>query len=330
MTGIAFVVPTVGRPSLRALLERLPAQAGEVIVVDDRPAKRPPLWTPSSAKVIPGPGRGPAAARNAGWRASDAGWIVFLDDDVIPGPGWWGDLQADLAQPETVDGVQGRILVPQGHPNELSDWAASTARLSDAAWITADMAYRREALEEVGGFDERFPRAYREDTDLAYRIRQSGRELVLGRRRTLHPVRTEGRWISLRMQRGNADDALLRRTYGPGWHRLLGVPHGRRRIHALTTTSALVTAAWTISALTRGGARFKTAGLLAGATWALATTEFVLSRRRHAPAEPLAALIATSVAIPPVAIAHWLRGWWQHRGTPALRTPFTSTDRGYA
>jgi len=315
MTSVAFVVPTVGRPSLGTLLTRLPAGAGEVIVVDDRPVKRAPLWTSPSARVISGPGRGPAAARNAGWRASDAGWIVFLDDDVIPGPGWWGDLLADLAQPETVAGVQARILVPQGHPNERSDWAACTARLSDAAWITADMAYRREALEEVGGFDERFRRAYREDTDLAYRIRQSGRELVLGRRRTLHPVRTEGRWISLRMQRGNADDALLRRRYGAGWHRRLGVPRGRRRLHAVTTASALATAAWTVSALTRKRARFKTAGLLAGTTWALATTEFVLSRRRHAPAEPLAALIATSIAIPPVAIAHWLRGWWKHRHT---------------
>ena len=33
------------------------------------------------------------------------------------------------------------------------------------------MAYRRTALEAVGGFDERFPRAFREDADLALRVR---------------------------------------------------------------------------------------------------------------------------------------------------------------
>ena len=32
-------------------------------------------------------GRGPAAARNAGWRAAAATeWVAFLDDDVRVGP----------------------------------------------------------------------------------------------------------------------------------------------------------------------------------------------------------------------------------------------------
>ena len=34
------------------------------------------------------------------------------------------------------------------------------------------MAYRRAALVAVDGFDERFPRAYREDADLALRVRR--------------------------------------------------------------------------------------------------------------------------------------------------------------
>ena len=43
-----------------------------------------------------------------------------------------------------------------------------------ASWITADMTYRRSALAEVGGFDERFPRAFREDADLALRLQAGG------------------------------------------------------------------------------------------------------------------------------------------------------------
>ena len=42
-----------------------------------------------------------------------------------------------------------------------TDWERSTAGLQDARWATADMAFARGALEAVGGFDERFPRAYR-------------------------------------------------------------------------------------------------------------------------------------------------------------------------
>jgi hypothetical protein len=38
------------------------------------------------------------------------------------------------------------------------------------------MTYRRAALTEAGGFDERFPRAYREDADLALRVRDHGRD----------------------------------------------------------------------------------------------------------------------------------------------------------
>ena len=36
------------------------------------------------------------------------------------------------------------------------------------------MAYRRAALAAVGGFDERFPRAFREDADLALRMMAAG------------------------------------------------------------------------------------------------------------------------------------------------------------
>ncbi|MEV0718645.1 glycosyltransferase, partial [Asanoa sp. NPDC050611] len=78
---ISIVVPTLRRPSLRVLLDALTAQVGadpvEIILVDDRA------------------GRGPAAARNRGWRAARGDWVVFVDDDVVPDPGWWRCLRSD-------------------------------------------------------------------------------------------------------------------------------------------------------------------------------------------------------------------------------------------
>src|SRR5262249_37803476 len=133
-----------------------------------------------------------------------------------------------------VGGVQGRLTVPAPDPGTGGDWAASTTGLERAWWATADMAYRRDALARVGGFDERFPRAYREDAELAYRVTGPGSRLVRGAGRSTHPVRPAGPWVSLRSQRGNADDALLRRLWGPHWHSLLVVPVGRRPRHAVT------------------------------------------------------------------------------------------------
>ena len=59
---------------------------GRILVVDDRRDRAEPLAGVRGAevKVLEGAGRGPAAARNVGWRASDAAWVVFVDDDVEP------------------------------------------------------------------------------------------------------------------------------------------------------------------------------------------------------------------------------------------------------
>ncbi|MFB9338611.1 glycosyltransferase family 2 protein, partial [Actinoplanes octamycinicus] len=225
---ISVVIPTLGRPSLHELLDRLDDPSLEVIVVDDRPVKEPIPRV--KARIIAGPARGPAAARNAGWRAARHDWVVFLDDDVLPDQDWPRRLRADLAAagPE-IGGVQGVLRVPLPADRRPTDWERVTAGLADGAWITADMAFRRAALAAVGGFDERLPRAFREDAELAFRVRQAGWSLRRGDRRTTHPVRPESRWVSLRTQRGNADDALLRRLYGPRWRDLVAVPPGRRR-----------------------------------------------------------------------------------------------------
>ncbi|MEU8382700.1 glycosyltransferase [Streptosporangium sp. NPDC048865] len=212
---ITVVIPTVGRPSLAGTLAAL-GTAIPVIVVDDRPegasAGLPRM--PDHVRTLRSGGRGPAAARNTGWRAAGTPWVAFLDDDVVPRPGWEEALRADLTGlPGDVGGSQGRIEVPLPPGRRPTDAERNTAALAGARWITADMAYRREALERTGGFDERFPRAYREDADLALRVTAAGYRLVRGERVTRHPVRDDGPWASVRLQRGNADDALMRHVH---------------------------------------------------------------------------------------------------------------------
>jgi histidinol-phosphate phosphatase family protein len=324
------VIPTLGRPCLQACLDALAAADGplpqQVVLADDRrdTADPLPVTVPEPlagrTEVVTLEGRGPAAARNAGWRAAEvADWVAFLDDDVRVGPRWRAELMADLArQPADVAGVQGVIEVPLPPDRRPTDWERGTAGLASARWITADLAYRRGALLAAGGFDERFPRAFREDADLALRLLDQGWSLRPGTRRTTHPVRPASRWASVKAQAGNADDVLMRRLHGHGWYRRAEAAPGRRRGHA--ATSALLASSvltWSLSRLTSGPirARYRRAAWLTGAGWLASWTEFTAARVRPGPrtTAEISTMAVTSALIPPLAIGHYLRGQWRYR-----------------
>ncbi|MBO8193617.1 glycosyltransferase [Streptomyces oryzae] len=312
----AVVIPTLGRPSLagtlRALAEAGPPRPRRIVLVDDRPGRACdplPVQVPGSlaslVEVVTGAGAGPAAARNVGWRAAEEEWIAFLDDDVLPGEHWTRRLAADLAAAgPAAAGSQGRITVPLPGHRAPTDWERNTAGLAGARWITADMAYRRTALEAVGGFDERFRRAFREDADLALRLLDEGWQLVRGRRHTVHPVRPAGRWVSVRAQRGNADDVLMTRIHGPDWWRRAGATRGRLPRHAAVTAAAG-------AALGTLAAGHRRAAAVLGGLWLLGTAEFLHARLRPGPLTPDEGftMLVSSVLIPPVATCHWANAW---------------------
>jgi len=329
--AVSIVVPTLGRPSLVPLLSSLAGSAGplpdRLVLVDDRPEPGPlPEVPPTLAgrtQVVRSGGRGPAAARNAGWRAAveaadgTTAWVAFVDDDVVVSDTWLADLGDDLGSvPDDVGGVQGRVVVPLPADRAPTDWERGTAGLQDGWWITADMAYRHAALHAVGGFDERFPRAYREDADLALRVTAAGWRLERGQRTVTHPVRPAGAWASARQQAGNADDALMRRVHGGHWRELARAPRGRRRSHVAVTATA--TAALGLAA----GGRPVAAGA-AAAGWLAGTLRFAWARIAPGPRDrrEIGRMLATSAAIPPLATWHSLRGAWRWRRAQPWPTP---------
>ena len=312
MLSFDVVIPTVGRSSLTRLLDALLDGPGpepaRVVLVDDRVDRHAPLIDgplPRGVVVLASGGRGPAAARNLGWRSGSAEWVAFLDDDVEPPPGWRQALAADLQPlPDHVAASQGRLVVPLPEGRRPTDWERNVAGLESARWATADMAYRRVALAAVGGFDERFRRAYREDADLGARVVAAGWRIVTGDRWCTHPVRPADRWVSVRLQAGNADDALLRALHGRRWREITGVTAGRRSRHVATTVAGTAAIAGLLG-------RRRPVALAGAATWVLGTAEFAWARIAPGPRTPdeVVTMGVTSAAIPPAATWHWLRGW---------------------
>ncbi len=317
----SIVIPTIGRDSLAVLLSTLDACDGplaeRVVLVDDRAGDAPPLPIPalprigSIVQVVRSDGRGPAAARNRGWRETRTPWIAFLDDDVVVSPTWAADLVSDVA---TADGdvvaSQGRVEVPLPADRAPTDWERNVAGLARARWITADCAYRRDVLRRLGGFDERFPRAFREDADLALRATADGGRITRGERSVRHPVRPADAWVSVRLQVGNRDDALMRAIHGDDWYDRAGASRGAIRSHVATVAAAALSLAF-------------------AAIWTARTIGFAYRRIAPGPktAREIGTMLATSVAIPFSATYHRAIGERHARAARASRTSLALFDR---
>jgi GT2 family glycosyltransferase len=192
---VSVVVPTCGRPELlgRCLdalsRQTLDPRLFEIIVVDDSRTRH-----------------GPAVARNRGWRRSRAPIIAFTDDDTEPRPDWLAN--GLNAFRRDVEAVSGRVVMPV--PDVPSDYERDARGLERGEFVTANCFCRREILEEVGGFDEQFRLAWREDSDLQFRLLQAGARIVHAPdAAVVHPVRPAPWGVSIRQQRKVMFDALL-------------------------------------------------------------------------------------------------------------------------
>lgn len=178
----SIVVPTRDRNALlERCLERLVpggqtfSGAYEIIVTDDSPggvAKTLIDTTFSSVRWIVGPGRGPAANRNAGAAHARGTFLIFVDDDCIPER----DLLEGYARAITdeVAVYEGRITCKDGLDSPRK---TSPVNLHGGFLWSCNFAIRRDTFAQLGGFDERFPIAHLEDADLRDRILAAGQPI---------------------------------------------------------------------------------------------------------------------------------------------------------
>lgn len=185
---MAVVVATRGRagllPRLLAALEgQRDAPPYEVVLVDD--ASPDDTWTtiesltdssPLTIRGVRMPAQsGPAAARNAGWRATDAERIAFTDDDCVPSPEWLRILCRAL---DDVDIAQGLTVPDPAQRDKLGPFSRTMEVTSPTGYFqTCNVAYRRSTLEQVGGFDDELRQAG-EDIELATRAQAAGARTV--------------------------------------------------------------------------------------------------------------------------------------------------------
>lgn len=200
---ISVVIPTRDRVkvlarTMEALAEQqLDGLAMEVIVVDNGSSAGSLTAISSLGETAPfefalltEPRCGASAARNTGVAVARAEQILFLGDDTRP-----ADPKLAATHVRALSERPGKRVVmgvcvwaPELEVTPVMEWLERTGKSHDYAIFqrgegelrnlySNNLSVPREALLEVGGFDERFPQYGWEDYDLALRLADRGYRL---------------------------------------------------------------------------------------------------------------------------------------------------------
>ena len=208
---VSVVIITAGRrqclPPCMESLRRQTYQPMEVVVVvgPSKDGSAGYASTLTDAKVCHVDKLNVAYARNEGIRRSGGEIIAFIDDDAVAHPRWVAEMVETFdREGPTCGGVGGRVINENdlGRPvqafnNVINDLGQpDEIRLAPAThndpegtvfnyYMGANMAFRREALLAVGGFDETYFYLY-EDADMSVSVIKAGYRIVHHARAMVH------------------------------------------------------------------------------------------------------------------------------------------------
>lgn len=199
---VSVVVVSRERPEAlkRALvgISQLRYPCFEIVVVADEAGSAAVAELPfgDQVKVVTYARPNISAARNRGIAHAAGDVVAFVDDDAVPETGWLHHLMAPFAKSE-VAAAGGYV---RGRNGISFQWRARSVDASgtelpleisgdDPVILTPDgtraiktegtnMAFRREVLAEIGGFDPAF-RYYLDETDVNLRLAAAGHKTAI-------------------------------------------------------------------------------------------------------------------------------------------------------
>jgi O-antigen biosynthesis protein len=214
-----------GSATLRECLEGVSALRYpdyEVIVVSDGSTDESPEIARSfeGVRVIETENRGLSAARNTAMQASSAEIVAYIDDDAIPDPDWLTHLAAAF-ESEAYAAAGGPNVPPPGS-GRIAQCVANAPGGPTHVLIGdreaehipgCNMAIRKRALKEIGGFDPQF-RAAGDDVDACWRLLEAGGQIAFAPGAVVchHRRRTVRGYLRQQRAYGKAE-ALLERKH---------------------------------------------------------------------------------------------------------------------
>jgi O-antigen biosynthesis protein len=211
--GVSIVIPVIDKlqltmTCLQSIVAHTVPGSYEVIVVDNGSTEptQAALGAVDGLRLIRNDSNvGFVGACNQGGRAARGKYVLFLNNDTVALPGWLDALVGTLERDPRAAAVGAKLIYPDGRLQEAgaiiwrdgSGWNYGRGADRDAPEYCyvrevdycsgACLLVRRDVLEQLGGFDNRYAPAYYEDTDLCFRIRELGyRVLYQPRSEVIH------------------------------------------------------------------------------------------------------------------------------------------------
>jgi len=197
MIKTSIIIPTYNQ--VESLLETMKSfqsqirnkQEFEIVICDDNSSdgtgdRLRKLRCPIFLKyLINNPPLGRAKNRNFGFDNSSGDRVIFIDGDMIPGPGFIkAMLQADCNDSVIVGGIKPHPDISMGHFEKylysrgLYRFKRKGEVLPGKMFASGNFMMKRALYKQVGGFDPQFDRWGGEDIDLGLRLEDMGINVV--------------------------------------------------------------------------------------------------------------------------------------------------------
>lgn len=247
-----------------------PVPGYEILLVDNASSDGTPAYLQSlqgdMTVITNKTNQGFARACNQGARLAQGRYLLFLNNDTVPHPGWLEALIRGIEE-DGADIVGARLLYPNGRIQHAGvafdeqsigyhifnglpadDPAVNRKRFMQCV-TAACMLMKREVFQELGGFDEGFRNGF-EDVDLCLRAGAAGKRILYTPESVLihfeetsdgrkaHEQQNIQRYLARWGGRVRCDDGEMYRS--EGYEKEL-LPDGRHRIRRLAEADAAVT-----------------------------------------------------------------------------------------